>query len=100
MESLQKTSMAMVLLQVNEPSVLVNTFPSNADVFNLTDENWMKHANPISVWTQYILNGIGIGDLVNHLLFGVGCRPGSNNGISWEKLVSRSYGVVIRRYEK
>lgn len=21
--------------------------------FNLTDDNWMKHANPISVWTRY-----------------------------------------------
>jgi hypothetical protein len=24
-----------------------------ADFFNLTDENWMKHSNPISVWTRY-----------------------------------------------
>jgi hypothetical protein len=24
-----------------------------AKVFRLTDENWMKHANPISVWTRY-----------------------------------------------
>lgn len=24
-----------------------------ATVFRLTDENWMKHANPISVWTRY-----------------------------------------------
>lgn len=24
-----------------------------AQVFNLTDENWMKHANPWSVWTRY-----------------------------------------------
>ena len=24
-----------------------------AGVFNLTEENWMKHANPISVWTRY-----------------------------------------------
>jgi hypothetical protein len=24
-----------------------------ANAFNLTDENWMKHANPISVWTRY-----------------------------------------------
>jgi len=24
-----------------------------ATVFNLTDENWMKHANPVSVWTRY-----------------------------------------------
>lgn len=24
-----------------------------AKVFNLTDDNWMKHANPISVWTRY-----------------------------------------------
>jgi len=24
-----------------------------AKTFNLTDENWMKHANPISVWTRY-----------------------------------------------
>lgn len=24
-----------------------------ASVFNLTDENWMKHANPWSVWTRY-----------------------------------------------
>lgn len=24
-----------------------------AKVFNLTDENWMKHANPRSVWTRY-----------------------------------------------
>ena len=24
-----------------------------AKIFNLTDENWMKHANPISVWTRY-----------------------------------------------
>lgn len=24
-----------------------------AKLFNLTDENWMKHANPISVWTRY-----------------------------------------------
>lgn len=24
-----------------------------AKVFNLTDENWMKHANPWSVWTRY-----------------------------------------------
>jgi len=24
-----------------------------AKAFNLTDENWMKHANPISVWTRY-----------------------------------------------
>jgi hypothetical protein len=24
-----------------------------ASIFNLTDENWMKHANPISVWTRY-----------------------------------------------
>ena len=24
-----------------------------AEVFNLTDENWMKHANPVSVWTRY-----------------------------------------------
>lgn len=22
-------------------------------IFNLTDENWMKHANPWSVWTRY-----------------------------------------------
>ena len=22
-------------------------------LFRLTDENWMKHANPISVWTRY-----------------------------------------------
>lgn len=24
-----------------------------ASIFNLTDENWMKHANPWSVWTRY-----------------------------------------------
>lgn len=24
-----------------------------AKTFNLTDENWMKHANPWSVWTRY-----------------------------------------------
>lgn len=24
-----------------------------AKLFNLTDENWMKHANPISVWSRY-----------------------------------------------
>jgi len=24
-----------------------------AKAFNLTDENWMKHANPVSVWTRY-----------------------------------------------
>jgi len=24
-----------------------------AGLFNLTDENWMKHANPWSVWTRY-----------------------------------------------
>ena len=24
-----------------------------ANIFHLTDENWMKHANPISVWTRY-----------------------------------------------
>ena len=24
-----------------------------ASLFNLTDENWMKHSNPISVWTRY-----------------------------------------------
>ncbi len=24
-----------------------------AKAFNLTDENWMKHANPLSVWTRY-----------------------------------------------
>jgi hypothetical protein len=24
-----------------------------ADFFNLTDENWLKHANPWSVWTRY-----------------------------------------------
>lgn len=24
-----------------------------ASIFHLTDENWMKHANPISVWTRY-----------------------------------------------
>ncbi len=24
-----------------------------ANLFNLTDENWMKHANPVSVWTRY-----------------------------------------------
>lgn len=24
-----------------------------ARAFNLTDDNWMKHANPISVWTRY-----------------------------------------------
>ena len=24
-----------------------------ANLFNLTDKNWMKHANPWSVWTRY-----------------------------------------------
>ena len=24
-----------------------------ANLFNLNDANWMKHANPISVWTRY-----------------------------------------------
>lgn len=24
-----------------------------ADLFNLNDDNWMRHANPISVWTRY-----------------------------------------------
>lgn len=24
-----------------------------ANIFHLTDENWMKHANPVSVWTRY-----------------------------------------------
>jgi len=24
-----------------------------ANAFNLTNENWMKHANPVSVWTRY-----------------------------------------------
>lgn len=24
-----------------------------ANLFNLTDDNWMKHANPISVWIRY-----------------------------------------------
>ena len=24
-----------------------------AKIFNLTDENWMKHSNPWSVWTRY-----------------------------------------------
>jgi hypothetical protein len=24
-----------------------------ANLFNLTDENWMKHTNPVSVWTGY-----------------------------------------------
>ena len=26
-----------------------------AKLFNLTDENWMKHANPWSVWTRFII---------------------------------------------
>ncbi len=24
-----------------------------AKIFNLTDDNWMRHANPYSVWTRY-----------------------------------------------
>lgn len=24
-----------------------------AKLFNLNDENWMRHANPVSVWTRY-----------------------------------------------
>lgn len=24
-----------------------------ATIFQLTDENWMKHSNPVSVWTRY-----------------------------------------------
>lgn len=24
-----------------------------AKIFHLSDENWMKHANPLSVWTRY-----------------------------------------------
>ncbi len=24
-----------------------------ANIFNLTDENWLKHSNPWSVWTRY-----------------------------------------------
>jgi hypothetical protein len=24
-----------------------------AQLFNLNDENWMRHANPVSVWTRY-----------------------------------------------
>jgi len=49
-----------------------------AQFFNLTDENWMKHANPISVWTRYSVlpfivlsfwSRIWIGDW--YLLFGI-----------------------------
>jgi len=40
-------------IENNEEEINMTLERKIAKIFNLTDENWMKHANPWSVWTRY-----------------------------------------------
>ena len=54
-----------------------------AKLFNLTDENWMKHANPWSVWTRYSVLPIIILAFWSRLWIGWWCLVPGLIAIAW-----------------
>lgn len=54
-----------------------------ANAFNLTDENWMKHANPISVWTRYSVLPIIVLALWSRIWIGWWCLIPVGLSVLW-----------------
>ncbi|MCE0494880.1 DUF6653 family protein [Vibrio salinus] len=54
-----------------------------ADVFRLTDENWMRHANPLSVWTRYSVLPLIIMAFWSRLWIGWWCLLPGTLSILW-----------------
>ncbi|MEC9281790.1 MAG: DUF6653 family protein [Bdellovibrionota bacterium] len=54
-----------------------------ASVFNLTDENWMKHANPWSVWTRYSVLPVIILAFWSRTWIGLWHLVPASIGIAW-----------------
>lgn len=54
-----------------------------ANIFNLSDENWMKHANPISVWTRYSVLPIIIFAFWSRIWIGWWCLIPSILALLW-----------------
>lgn len=52
-------------------------------IFKLTDENWMKHANPWSVWTRYSVLPIIIFSFWSRMWIGWWCLIPATLSILW-----------------
>ena len=54
-----------------------------AKVFNLTDDNWMKHANPWSVWTRYSVLPVIVFAFWSRLWIGWWCLIPGTAALLW-----------------
>ncbi|WP_282093141.1 DUF6653 family protein [Epibacterium ulvae] len=54
-----------------------------ARVFNLTDDNWMKHANPWSVWTRYSVLPLIVFAFWSRLWIGWWCLIPAGAALLW-----------------
>ena len=54
-----------------------------AKAFHLTDENWMRHANPISVWSRYSVLPIIVLTLCSRVWIGYWCLIPIALSIAW-----------------
>jgi len=54
-----------------------------AKCFNLTDENWMRHANPISVWTRYSVLPVIVASFWSRIWIGWWCLIPGLLSILW-----------------
>ena len=54
-----------------------------AKAFHLTDENWMRHANPISVWSRYSVLPIIVLTLWSRVWIGYWCLIPIALSIAW-----------------
>ena len=54
-----------------------------ASLFHLTDENWLKHANPASVWTRYTVLPIIVFSFWSRLWIGWWCLIPGIASILW-----------------
>lgn len=54
-----------------------------AKIFNLTDDNWMKHANPWSVWTRYSVLPVIVFAFWSRLWIGWWCLIPGTAALLW-----------------
>lgn len=54
-----------------------------AGAFNLTDKNWMRHANPVSVWTRYSVLPVMVAAFWSRVWIGWWCLVPGVLSILW-----------------
>ncbi|WP_269620335.1 DUF6653 family protein [Zhongshania sp. BJYM1] len=54
-----------------------------AEIFKLTDERWMRHANPISVWTRYSVLPFIVLAIWSRVWIGVWCAIPVLLSLAW-----------------